>query len=110
MRLDSIFNTPAFIVISLNVQLNESKITNLVDGIEITVLKKSEVPDDGECQPAEEEPGCEEEEDPSPVEIDQRNENVFEELVLLPVGRAHRVQESIFSDDSILRRLTRQNV
>jgi len=74
------------------------------------VLKKSEVPDDGECQPAEEEPGCEEEEDPSPVEIDQRNENVFEELVLLPVGRAHRVQESIFSDDSILRRLTRQNV
>ena len=58
----------------------------LVDWIQISVCEEGEVPDDGEPEPAEEEPGSEEEEDPAPVEVNERDEDVLE-------GSVHRNQD-----------------
>ena len=50
------------------------------------MCEEGEVPDDGEPEPAEEEPGSEEEEDPAPVEVNERDEDVLE-------GSVHRKQD-----------------
>ena len=74
------------------------------------MLEEGEIPDDREGQPAQEEAGCEEKEDPAPVEVDERDEDVLEELVLLPVSRALRVQESVLSHDPVFSGLPCQHV
>ena len=82
----------------------------LIDRIQIPMHEECEVPDNGKRQPAQEESGCEEEEDPAPVEVDERDKDVLEELVLLPVGRPHRVEQPILCHDPVLGGLTREHV